>query len=121
MADATDEFWADLRRRRHEPALAMITGSLRVDVVSDDHVEHWLLRINKGDLAVSQENVDADCIVRVDRATYNRITSGELRAFVATMRGQISIDGNPTLALLLRRLRASRREMRGSGPDGGGT
>ena len=71
-ADPIAEFFAELGRRGHEPLLEKAKGSARFDVVDGKRTERWLLTIDKGDLRVSRRNAAADCVLRVDRPTFER-------------------------------------------------
>ena len=74
-SDPIAEFFAELGRRGHEPLLEKARGSARFDVVDGKRTERWLLTIDKGDLRVSRKNAAADCVVRVDRATFERASA----------------------------------------------
>ena len=110
-SDSIAEFFAELGRRGHEPLLEKAKGSARFDVADGKRTERWLLTIDKGDLAVSRRNIAADCILRVDRSSFERAVAGELNLMAAVLRGEVAVGGDPRLLVLLRRLfpRPSRR------------
>ena len=116
-SDAITEFFAELGRRGHEPLLENASGSARFDVTGGKRTERWLLTIDKGDLAVSRTNAAADCVVRVDRAAFERAVKGKFNLMAAALRGELTIDGDPRLLVLLQRLfpRPSRLRRRPSG------
>ena len=109
--DAIAEFFAELGRRDHEPLLAKASGSARFDVADGKRTERWRLTIDRGDLRVSRQNAGADCVLRVDRPSFERAVKGRLNLMAAALRGEVSIDGDPRLLVLLQRLfpRPSRR------------
>ena len=103
-ADPTTEFFAELSSRGHEPLLRKAKGSARFDVRDGRRTERWLLVIDKGDVDVSRRNADADCVVKADRATFDRIVAGELNFMAAGLRAEVSVQGDPQLLVLLQRL-----------------
>jgi len=116
-SDPTTEFFAELSSRGHEPLLRKAKGSARFDVVDGRRTARWLLAIDKGDVGVSRRNAAADCVVRADRATFDRIVGGELNFMAAALRAEVSVRGDPKLLVLLQRLfpRPSRPQGRPSG------
>ena len=116
-SDAIAEFFAELDRRGHEPLLENARGSARFDVTDGKQTDRWLLTIEKGDLAVSRKNAAADCVVRVDRAAFERAVKGKFNLMAAALRGEFTIGGDLGLLVLLQRLfpRPSRRRRRPSG------
>jgi len=116
-SDAIAEFFAELDRRGHEPLLEYARGSARFDVTDGKQTDRWLLTIEKGDLAVSRKNAAADCVVRVDRAAFERAVKGKFNLMAAALRGEFTIGGDLRLLVLLQRLfpRPSRRRRRPSG------
>jgi putative sterol carrier protein len=107
MTDATTDFFETLSRRRHEPMLARVSGAARFDVLTDGDIEHWTLRITKGDLEVSREVAEADCVVRTDRAQFNDLVTGRMNAMAELLRGGLALEGDPELLVLVQRLFAS--------------
>jgi putative sterol carrier protein len=103
-SDSIAEFFAELGRRGHEPLLEKAKGSARFDVADGRRTERWLVTIDKGDLRVSRRNAAADCILRVDRSSFERAVSGKLNLMAAVLRGEVAVGGDPRLLVLLRRL-----------------
>jgi putative sterol carrier protein len=104
MADATADFFEDLGRRGHEPLLEKATGSVRVDLADGKHLEHWLVVIDKGDIAVSRKQARADLVVRADKALFDKVAKGRENAFAAVLRGAVGIEGKVQLMMLFQRL-----------------
>lgn len=113
-SDVVADFFAELGRRGHEPLVENTSGSARFDVADGKQTERWLLTIDKGDLSVSRKNAAADCVVRVDRPSFERAVSGKVNLMAAALRGEFSLDGDPRLLVHLQRLfpRPSRRRRR---------
>lgn len=104
QSDSIAEFFAELGRRGHEPLLEKARGSARFDVADGRRTERWLVTIDKGDLRISRRNAAADCIVRVDRSSFERAVAGKLNLMAAVLRGEVGIGGDERLIVLLRRL-----------------
>jgi predicted lipid carrier protein YhbT len=104
----TADFFA--RMAGPQPLLKRVTGTVRVDLHDGDHVEHWYLTMADGEVAVSHRNLKADTVMRVDRSMFDDMVSGSLNATAALLRGDLTIDGDLGLVLVLQRCFA--------GPDG---
>jgi len=102
--DPIAEFFAELGRRGHEPLLAKAKGSARFDITDGRRTERWRVTIDKGNLGVSRRNVAADCILRVERSSFERAIAGKLNLMAAVLRGEVGIGGDERLIVLLRRL-----------------
>jgi hypothetical protein len=103
-SDSTAEFFDELGSRGHEPLLGKVTGSARFDVVAGERTERWLVTIDKGDIGVSRRNAAADSVLRVDKASFDRVVAGELNWMAAVLRGEVAVQGDPRLLVLLQRL-----------------
>jgi putative sterol carrier protein len=103
-SDPTAEFFAELGSRGREPLLTKATGSARFDIVDGKRTERWLLTIDKGDIRVSRGNAGADCILRAERALFDRAADGKLNLLAAVLRGEVEVRGDPRLLVLLQRL-----------------
>jgi putative sterol carrier protein len=88
----------------HVPFLEKARGSLRFEVVEGRQTDRWLVRVDKGDIDVKHKGGNADCVVRADRKVFEDVVGGRVNAFAATLRGQITVDGDPSLLVLLQRL-----------------
>ena len=104
MIDATTEFFSVLGQRGHEPLLAKVTGTLRFDLVQGERIEHCFVTIRKGNVAISEENTEADCVVRADRSLFDCMVRGEQNAMAAALRGALVFHGNAALLLSFQRL-----------------
>jgi predicted lipid carrier protein YhbT len=104
MTDMTAAFFDDLRRRGHEDTLRRIEGTVRFDVVDGDRVDHWLVTIDKGDLAVSRANGPADCVVSGEKALFDRLATGQANPMAAVLRGAVSVAGDLDLLLAVQRV-----------------
>ena len=105
-ADPTAEFFRGLVEQGHHPLLATTQGTLRFDLVDDDHdrVERWFVTVSKGDVTVSHKNAKADAVARTDRALFDRISSGTENAMAALLRGALLPEGDIALLLSFQRV-----------------
>lgn len=104
IIDRTEEFFTTLAERGHEPLLEKARGTARFDLVHGEQTDHWLVTVEKGDIAVSRKNVEADCVLHADKALFERVASGEVNAMAAVLRGEIGLEGDPELVVLFQRL-----------------
>lgn len=114
VSDPTAAFFEKLGSRGHEPLLRKATGSARFDVVGGGRTERWLVTNHKGDIGVSRKHAAADCVLRGDRACFDRIVTGKQNFMAAVLRGELDVSGDPRLLVLIQRLfpRPSRRRRR---------
>jgi putative sterol carrier protein len=104
MTDATAEFFDALVARGHEPLLEKATGAVRFDLKDGKKTDRWLVAVVKGDLAVSRQNLRADCIVTADKSLFDGIASGKTNAMAALLRGAMSVEGDVQLLVHFQRL-----------------
>jgi putative sterol carrier protein len=104
MGDATARFFDRLGALGHVPALGKASGTLRFDLKGRKRTTRWLVTVDKGDVAVSQRNAKADCVVRAEENVFERIASGEQNAMAALLRGAVEIEGDEALLLPFQRL-----------------
>ena len=110
--DPVAAFFDDLGGREHEPLLRNVSGTVRFDLVSGRTTERWLVAIRKGNLAVSRRNVAADTVIRMSRSLFEALVEGETNLFSAMLRGEVEIDGDYGLMIILRRLLRKRMAVR---------
>jgi putative sterol carrier protein len=60
--------------------------------------------VDKGDVDVKHKGGEADCVVRADRKVFEGMIGGRVNAFAAVLRGAVTVEGDPTLLVLLQRL-----------------
>ena len=81
-----------------------MSGVVRFDITDGERLEHWYLRIRRGDVAVSRMGPEADCVLSTDIATFDAILSGELNAMDAALHGALDVKGRVVLLTALQRL-----------------
>ena len=108
MSNATTRFFESLQARGHEPRLEKVRASLRFDLKNGEKTNRWHVAVDEGAIAVSHKNAKADCVVRADGSVFEGIAGGEVNALAAVLRGEIDIEGDPELLMLLLRLSPAR-------------
>jgi hypothetical protein len=103
LTDATDAFFDRLTRRGHEPGLVKVDATVSFEISQDNQTDHWLVRIDRGDISVSRESGKATAAVRADRALFNHILQGEVYLVSAALRNDLVVEGDPALIVLLGR------------------
>ena len=104
MTEAATAFFEALAREGHHPMLESVRATVRFDLTGDGKTERWFLAIDKGDLTVSRRNVRADCVIRAERSVFEGLATGRLNAMAALLRGDLVVEGDPRVLVLLRRL-----------------
>lgn len=105
MLDPTVGLFERLGRRGHEPLLEHVKGTVRFDLADESgEILRWLVTVNSGDLTVTQENRDADCVVRATKAGFDRVATGADNAIAMLLRAEISPQGSIQLLVMLERL-----------------
>jgi putative sterol carrier protein len=104
MTEAATEFFERLAQGEHVALPSRANGVMRLEIVGGKRIERWLVAVEKGKVDVSRGNGPADCVLRADRKLLNRMATGEVNAFAATLRGALVVEGDPRLLVLFQRL-----------------
>ncbi|GAA5197730.1 hypothetical protein GCM10023322_69600 [Rugosimonospora acidiphila] len=104
MPDPTVELFERLGRRAHDPMLEYVRGTVRFDLATDAEILYWLVTIDDGDLRVTREEADADCVVHSTKARFDRIAIGSESAMAMLLRAEVVAHGDIQLLVLLERL-----------------
>jgi hypothetical protein len=104
LSSPTAEFFAGVSRRGHEPLLERMDGKLRFDLSAGGRTQRWTLHVRRGNLAVTREEEDADCIITCSLRTFDRIARGETKPLAAWLRNQIAVEGRLYPLVMLERL-----------------
>jgi putative sterol carrier protein len=103
MASTTADFFEDLGRQDHVPALERLTGKLRVELSDGDETDRWLVTIDRGDVAVAHRGGKADCVIQTDREVFEGLATGRVNAVAAMLRGLVGVEGDMNLLVLFQR------------------
>ena len=93
MSDQARAFFEQLGDRGEDPRLGRVRGSLRFDLVECDGIGSWRVVLDRGTAAVEHGGEEADCVVRIDAASFDRMVEGRLNPTVAMLQGLIHVDG----------------------------
>lgn len=104
MAESTRRFFEALAKKKSEPLLRTVSGTIRCDLEDGERTEHWYVTINKGDVTVSHKRADADCVVSATLATFEAILGGEMNAMAGLLRGLVTVEGRARLLVALQSL-----------------
>lgn len=102
--DPARRFFAELAARGHEPLLRKATGSTRFDVRDGRRTRRWIVTVDHGDIAVAVGNGEAGCVVRADKAVFDKIVTGRMNAVAAMLRGDLVAEGDWRLLVRMQRL-----------------
>jgi SCP-2 sterol transfer family len=104
MTGSPNSFLAALVASGHEPLLESVNGSIRFDVLEGGQIEPCTIRIDDGDVTMSRDTGEAECVLRLDRAMLESITTGELNAITAFLRGELCVEGDMQMLVRFHRL-----------------
>jgi hypothetical protein len=104
MSDPTKQFFDDLAARGHVPLLNSTSGTLRFDLEGGGRTAHWYVTIEKGDVSVSHDTAEADCVVRTGKELFDRMAAGTANATAAALRGLVASVGDLRLLIQFQRL-----------------
>ena len=102
--DAVAEFFDGLRRRGDEPLLRKASGTVRFDLVENGRTDRRYLTVDRGTLSVSRRRSSADATIWADRSLFARMARGEVNPIAAVLRGELAIEGDWRLLVLVQRL-----------------
>jgi len=103
MASPTAEFFARLEESGPDLLPVKARGSIRFDLAADGTMDHWFVAINRGNVLVSRELREADCVVSTDQELFDRFALGEAQVIAAYNRNDVTVQGNLPLLLMFRR------------------
>lgn len=105
MADGVQEFFQELGSKGHQPLLAKVIGTVRIDLVDNSGAtDHWLVAVDRGNFTIVHEMANANCIIRADKALFEQLITGEENAIAATLRGALICTGNVELLFAIQRI-----------------
>lgn len=104
VTDPTTDFFDGLGRRGYEPLLRKSRGTVRFEIVDGKRTERRYVTVDRGNITVSGRGARAQAVIRADRALFERMASGELNPIAAVLRGELGVEGDWRLLVLVQRL-----------------
>ncbi|WP_196279076.1 SCP2 sterol-binding domain-containing protein [Catellatospora vulcania] len=104
MTDPTADYFQSLGEHGRYPLLRATKGTIRFDLGGDGHAEHWRVTIDKGRIEVGRGSEPADCVVHVAKNLFDGMVTGQVNTMAAVLRGQIDVEGELHLIVMLQRL-----------------
>jgi len=112
--DAAATFFENLNSKEHEPLLHHASGTVRLDLRVGEAVEHWYLRMVKGDVSVSHHSTKADATIRMEKRLFEGMTRGTVNLTASVLRGLLELEGDLGLLSAFDRLLPGPRRSRAS-------
>ncbi|MFI6763030.1 SCP2 sterol-binding domain-containing protein [Micromonospora sp. NPDC050417] len=103
MSEVTTTFFHGLGERAPELLPRRIHGTIRFDLQRGTETSYWYIAMRHGNMVVSQDQRDADCVVHVSEALFDRFTTGEANVISAMIRTECVLDGDIPLLMMFRR------------------
>jgi putative sterol carrier protein len=102
----TESYFTDLGRRGYIPLMEKASGTVRFDLAHDQGTDHWLVGFDKGNIKTMPcaGDASADSVIATDRAVFDRVMTGQMSAMAAMVRGDLTVEGDPELLMLFKRL-----------------
>ena len=101
MADSVKEFFDGLSSGVDSAKTAGMTNSYLFDI---DGAGQWVVRVNDGEVEVSEGEGDADTTISTSEENFLAISRGELNPTTAYMTGKLKIKGDMGAAMKLQKL-----------------
>jgi hypothetical protein len=103
-SDPTTQLFNRISRIGRVDSLADVEGRLRFDLNMGDRVEQWTIDVHYGQITVSRDGAEANCVVALDKGLLDRIATGHANAMSSLLRADIIVSGDVRLLVLLERL-----------------
>jgi putative sterol carrier protein len=98
---AVQEFFAGLEASVDESKTAGMNNSYVFEI---EGAGTWTVRVQDGNVSVSEGGGDADCTIASSEETFEKIVAGEQNPTTAYMTGKLKITGDMGAALKLQKL-----------------
>ena len=87
MVDTIEGFFQQLVDQQPQPLLSKVRGTVRFHLLDPQlGDDHWLVAIDHGDVSASHAEGSADCVIRADKAFFERLVQGRENAIAAMLR-----------------------------------
>lgn len=103
MGEATERFFEALPARAPAVLREPVDGTVQINLISDDHTDHWFVEMRTGAARVSREQRQADATLYSSASLFDRLVTGEAQGIAAMLRNETTLIGNVLLFLFFRR------------------
>ncbi|WP_346537955.1 SCP2 sterol-binding domain-containing protein [Micromonospora sp. DPT] len=103
MSEATEEFFASLPARAPAVLRTPVSGTIQIDLTTDNRTEHWLVQLSQGEVVVNRARGPADAIWNSSKDLFERLVTGRAQGVAAVLRNETTFSGNVLLFLVFRR------------------
>jgi putative sterol carrier protein len=101
MADAVQEFFANLESRADSSKTAGMSNSYVFDI---EGAGEWKVDVDDGKVTVAEGGGDADVVISTSQETFEKIIAGDVNPTSAYMTGKLKIKGDMGAAMKLQKL-----------------
>ncbi|MGN9802004.1 SCP2 sterol-binding domain-containing protein [Micromonospora sp. L32] len=103
MDEAIEEFFASLPARAPAVLRTPVSGTIQIDLTTDNRTEHWLVQLSQGEVVVTRARGPADAIWNSSKDLFERLVTGRAQGVSAVLRNETTFSGNVLLFLIFRR------------------
>ncbi|SCE82661.1 SCP-2 sterol transfer family protein [Micromonospora purpureochromogenes] len=103
MNEAIEEFFASLPARAPAVLRTPFTGTIQIELTTDNRTDHWLVQMSPGKVIVNRVRGPADAIWSSSADLFERLVTGRAEAISAVLRNESTFGGNSALILAFRR------------------
>jgi putative sterol carrier protein len=123
VSDPIEEFFEGLGHGDAQPLPRRANGSLRIDLEDGTATQRWFVTIDDGEVSVSHRNAKADFVIRTSKDVFEGMVGGRVNPLAATLRGVLSLEGDPAILVLFQRVFPGppSERVRVAAPRGGGS
>jgi putative sterol carrier protein len=101
MPESPREFFETLESRVDQAKSAGLTATYRFEI---DGAGTWVVDVDNGKVAVSEDGGDADATISTSSETFMKIANGEQNPTAAYMSGKLKVKGDMGQAMKLQKL-----------------
>ncbi|MFC4146483.1 SCP2 sterol-binding domain-containing protein [Micromonospora mangrovi] len=103
MGEAIEQFFAALPTSAQAVVRGPVSGTLQINLTTDNRTEHWLVELGPGSARVSRGPGEADATWYGSHDLFERLISGRDDGMAAMIRNESTFTGKVSLFLAFRR------------------
>lgn len=100
----TERVLNEFAARGREPRLHGRSGTVRLELRHGGKTHFWRVSIARGRASVERGRGKAETVIKADIEVFDQVADGTMNAMAAMLRGEITVEGDAGLALVLERL-----------------